>query len=266
MTVIEQALRKPAEVRLIPFLVAGDPDPETTLDLLRLLDEEGVAVVELGVPYSDPLADGPVIQEAATRALSHGMNLSRVLALAKTAREEGLRVPLVLFSYVNPLIQMGFERFAEAARDARIDGVIVPDLPVEENEALLSACAHHGLDVIPLVAPTSRERVRMIAEQAQGFVYCVSSLGTTGIRDGFSRDVDSFLEEVRQVSPVPTAIGFGISRPEHVRRFSRHADAVVVGSALVSTIAHRREALQNPAKREQALAEIRAFVRELKTE
>jgi tryptophan synthase alpha chain len=266
MTAIEQALREPSEVRLIPFLVAGDPDPETTLDLLRLLDEEGVAVVELGVPYSDPLADGPVIQEAATRALSHGMNLSRVLALAKTARESGVRVPLVLFSYVNPLMQMGFERFAKAAREAGFDGVIVPDLPVEENEALRTACADHGLDVIPLVAPTSRERVRMIAEQAQGFVYCVSSLGTTGVRDGFSRDVDVFLDEVRRVSPVPTAIGFGISRPEHVRRFSRHADAVVVGSALVRLIAERREALQNSAKREQALAEIRAFVRELKTE
>jgi tryptophan synthase alpha chain len=120
--------------------------------------------------------------------------------------------------------------------------------------------------VIPLVAPTSRERVRMIAEQAQGFVYCVSSLGTTGIRDGFSRNVDAFLEEVRRVSPVPTAIGFGISRPEHVRRFSRHADAVVVGSALVRLIGERREDLQNHATREQALAEIRAFVRELKTE
>jgi tryptophan synthase alpha chain len=263
---IREAFQRSRAPRLIPFIMAGDPDMETTVSLLRLLDQEGATAVEVGFPFSDPLADGPVIQQAAWRALSQGVTLHRLWEMVSIARERGVQVPLILFSYYNPLLSYGLRPLVTDAKRAGFNGLIVPDLPVEESEGLRELCDQAGLALIPLVAPTSRERIGKIASRARGFVYCVSSLGTTGRRERFSHGVERFLQEVRSRSPVPTVVGFGISRGEHVRHFSRFADGVVVGSALVEQIASVSEKLRREEDRPQALEDIRRFVRRLKTE
>lgn len=250
----------------IPYVTAGDPHPEVMLDLLLTLEQAGCDIIELGVPYSDPLADGPVIQAASARALQHGVTLSRVLEMAVDARHLGLTAPLVLFTYINPVMRMGFDRLCARAEEAGFDGLLIPDLPYEENEELLQIANRHGLVLIPLVAPTSGARLERIVSQAQGFVYCVSSLGTTGTRDSFSTEVVPFLDRVRRLSPVPTAVGFGLSKREHVVRFAPHVDAVIVGSALVREIAAVGEPLRDPVQRESALAHIHRFVRSLKND
>jgi tryptophan synthase alpha chain len=261
---LQQAFSGPGP-RLIPFVMAGDPDLATTVELIRLLEEEGVAAIEVGVPFSDPLADGPVIQAAAERALERGVTLADVLRLGRNLRHQGCRVPLILFSYANPLYQHGFGRLAREAADAGFDGLIVPDLPLEESEPLRTECDRAGLALIPLAAPTSGERIARIAGSARGFVYCVSSLGTTGMRERFADSLPAFLSSVRRVSPVPVAVGFGVSTPEQVRLLSDHADGVVVGSALVKTVADRAALFTSPERRTSALQEIRAFVRRLKS-
>lgn len=266
MDKIKESFQKNRAPRLIPFIMAGDPDAESTISLLELLDQEGVTAVEVGFPFSDPLADGPVIQQAAWRALNQGMTLPRLWELITSARERGVQTPLILFSYYNPLLSYGLPRLVADAKRAGFNGVIVPDLPIEESGRLRELCDQQGLALIPLVAPTSRERIGKITSQARGFVYCVSSLGTTGQRDRFSQGVERFLEEVRNCSPVPTAVGFGISRGEHVRHFSRFADGVVIGSALVERISSVSEHLVRAGERQQTLEEIRGFVRRLKTE
>ncbi|GGA38673.1 tryptophan synthase alpha chain [Kroppenstedtia guangzhouensis] len=260
---IEAAFSSGDRLPLIPFITAGDPSLEVTLDIIRLLDEEKVTAIELGVPYSDPLADGPVIQSASERALSQGVTLTWVLELVQTAREIGVTTPLVLFSYYNPILRFGEEYFLERARFSGLTGMIIPDLPWEEGRLFSSLAAKSGVDLIPLVAPTSRERIRRIVSDARGFVYCVSSLGTTGIRQHFSEGVDRFLDVVREYSPVPTAVGFGISRAEHVQHFLNHADAVVVGSVLIRLIEAKKDRLQDSNRKGQALAEIREFIRDL---
>ncbi|MDA8353525.1 MAG: tryptophan synthase subunit alpha [Firmicutes bacterium] len=263
---IKKAFQEEARRRLIPFITAGDPDFETTLELVGLLDEERVTAIELGVPYSDPLADGPVIQAASARALEQGMNLPRVLELAEAARNRGVTTPLVLFSYYNPILRYGSEVLMTRAAQVGIDGMIIPDLPWEEGRELSRQAAEQGVDLIPLVAPTSRERIQRIVSDAKGFVYCVSSLGTTGVRSDFDQKVDAFLDTVREASPVPIAVGFGISRRKHVDRFLEHADAAVVGSALIRMAEQRKDALTDADRREEALEEIRQFVRELADE
>lgn len=263
---IEESFRKKGHPRLVPFIMAGDPDAATTRDLLKLLDGEGVAAVEVGFPFSDPLADGPVIQEAASRALAQGMTLSRLWETVSLARKQGVQTPLILFSYYNPLLSYGLRRLVADAKQAGFDGMIVPDLPIEESGILGTLCDEHDMALIPLVVPTSRQRIEKIASQARGLVYCVSSLGTTGKRDRFFPDIEGFLEAVRSYSPVPTVVGFGISRSEQVRRFSRFADGVVVGSALIERIASVSEQLRRAEVKQDALEEIRRFVRKLKTE
>lgn len=251
---------------LIPFIMSGDPSLEVTRELIHLLAEEGAAAIELGVPFSDPMADGPVIQAASERALRQNVTLRDALELGKQVRQEGCKVPLILFTYANPVFQYGLPRLVDDAVACGFDGVIVPDLPYEESGLLRQLGLQAGLSVIPLVAPTSRQRIQKIVSEAQGFVYCVSSLGTTGIRQQFAGTVDSFLQTVRQLSPVPTAVGFGISKREHVERFRKQADAVVVGSALVRKIGELSAALVDPVQRAEALEEIREFVRQLKSE
>lgn len=264
MSRITQRLREKA-THLIPFLVAGDPNIDVTQNLIRLLEEEGVSAIEVGVPFSDPMADGPVIQASSERALASGTNLTIVLEMVKKLRQEGVRVPLILFSYANPIYQYGLQQLVQDAVQAGFDGIIVPDLPYEESEELRHLGKQAGLDVIPLVAPTSRERIRKIVQEATGFVYCVSSLGTTGIRSTFSDEVDQFLQTVRTASPVPIAVGFGISEKKHVEHFSSLADAVIVGSALVKQIEKNRLAFLSPDQNSKAYDEIRRFVRELKS-
>lgn len=264
MNALQSVFTETKPVRLIPFLVTGDPNIPVTVDLIELLESEGVAAIELGVPFSDPIADGPVIQSAAERALKHQVTLRDVLDVARSARKRGCRVPLILFSYYNPLLQYGLQRLVADAKEAGFSGMIVPDLPLEESEELRQYAEAVDLALIPLVAPTSEQRIAAIVENAKGFVYCVSSLGTTGIRHHFLEEVTTFLSRVRELSPVPTAVGFGISKAEHVQMFHQYADAVIVGSALVKEIEQQGERLLNEETKEEGLNQIRKFVRELK--
>ncbi|HEY8232461.1 MAG: tryptophan synthase subunit alpha [Burkholderiales bacterium] len=221
---------KPA---FVAFLTAGDPSLERTVEAALELDAAGVDVLELGVPFSDPLADGPVIQRSSERALARGVTLARVLEAVARIREKS-ELPLVLFSYLNPLLQRGLERVAAEAKAAGVDGVLVTDLPPEEADAWIRAARGAGLDTIFLAAPTSPdERLRLVAQASRGFVYAISRTGVTGERQALSDDARPLVARLRARSDVPVALGFGISTPEQVGEAARVADAVVVGSALV---------------------------------
>lgn len=221
---------------LIPFLMTGDPDLETTVNLVLRLADAGASAVELGVPFSDPVADGVVIQRAAERALSRGVTVADALAVVARVREQS-RVPIVLFSYFNPLLQFGLERFALAAREAGADGVLVTDLTPESAADFKEKLDAQHLDLIFLVTPTTTDRrLGMIAQQASGFLYAVSRTGVTGARSEMSDDAAALVARVRIVSDLPVAVGFGVSTNEHVAEICRYADAAVVGSALVAEV------------------------------
>jgi len=217
----------------VAFLTAGDPSLERTVSAALELEQAGVDVLELGVPFSDPLADGPVIQRSSERALSRGVTLARVLELVREIRKAS-QLPLVLFSYLNPLLQRGLERVAREAAQAGVDGVLVTDLPPEEGEAWISAARAAEIDTIFLASPTSPdERLRKVAEASRGFVYAISRTGVTGERQALSDDARPLVARLRALTRVPVALGFGISTPEQVKEAAAAADAVVVGSALV---------------------------------
>ena len=229
-------LNRAGKKGFVPFIVAGDPDLETTVDLLVELADSGADVIELGVPFSDPMADGPVIQRASERALKHGFSLPAVLETAAKARLK-TDVPIVLFSYYNPLMQHGTVKLVGDAKEAGIDGVLVTDLAVEESEEFAAALRAKELDLIFLVAPTSTaERLRAIAEKASGFIYAVSRAGVTGQQRDVSAAAEELVSRVRQCSSLPVAVGFGISTAEQVAKTWAYADAAVVGSALVAEI------------------------------
>jgi tryptophan synthase alpha chain len=220
----------------IPFLTAGDPDLETTEQLLVQLSKLGATIIELGVPFSDPMADGPVIQRASERALRHGFGLHDVLNTARRAKER-MSTPIILFSYFNPLLQFGLGRLATTARDCGIDGVLATDLTPEESGEFAAQLRANDLDMIFLVAPTSTdERLRLVSEKASGFIYAVSRAGVTGERSTVSREAEKLVNRVRKFSTLPIAVGFGISTSEQVAEVHRYADAVVVGSAIVAEI------------------------------
>jgi tryptophan synthase alpha chain len=220
-------------------------------------------MIELGVPYSDPLADGPVIQRAAERALRNRLTIVDCIKVGKKAREAGSRLPFILFSYYNPILQLGLETFFALLKENDISGVIIPDLPVEENEPVKILAERSNICLIPLVAPTSADRIAKIVAQASGFVYCVSSLGVTGERSSFYSGVDDFIRTVKNATALPVAIGFGISRREHVRHFSALCDGVIVGSAIVRKIEEVQPLLLSRENRAEGLRQIEAFVREL---
>jgi len=251
------------QTNLIPYLVAGYPSLEVTIDLIHLLAKEGVSAIELGVPFSDPIADGPTIQLAAEKALEKGVTLNDVFSIALTVREQGNNVPLVLFSYYNPLLSFGLKEVAKKAAESGFAGFIVPDLPYEESNTLSKELEQVGIALIPLVAPTSEERIAQIAATAKGFVYCVSSLGTTGVRSEFAANLDSFLKQVKSHSTVPIAVGFGVSTSKQVQQLQNNADGVIVGSALVKRIMDFEESLCDEKKKQGALNHIREFVKEL---
>jgi tryptophan synthase alpha chain len=222
---------------LVTYITAGDPDLPRSEGILRALDRAGADVLEIGVPFSDPLADGPVIQRATERALASGTTLSRVLDLLERLRPE-LQAPFVIFSYANPILRMGAERFADRAKAAGVDGVLVLDLPIEEADSFRNMLAARRIDTILLLSPTTTdERLRKAASLGSGFLYAISRLGVTGARDRVADGAQEMVERIRRVSDLPVALGFGISKPEHVREVGRWADAAVVGSALVSVIA-----------------------------
>lgn len=257
-------LRAEGRTALIPFISVGDPDLDLSLDIIKQLQKSGADLIELGVPYSDPLADGPVIQRASERALRASVTLRDCIETAARARSEGVTIPLILFTYYNPVLQFGLDAFFDLVKENGISGLIIPDLPLEEDEELKGLAESHGIHLIPLVAPTSRDRVTKIAQRARGFVYCVSSLGVTGVRSQFHGDIDRFLETVREATELPISIGFGISNREQVERFEAQCDGVVVGSAIVRKIEESLPLLQREETREEGLKQIGDFVAGLK--
>lgn len=265
MNHLQEALKRPG-THLIPFITVGDPHLDLTESIIELLADEGVTAIELGVPFSEPVADGPIIQASSQRALKNGVTLTDVLELGRRVREKGCHVPLILFSYFNPLLQFGLDRLIQELAIIGFQGLIVPDLPFEESGPLRQLAKHKGISFIPLVAPTSRSRIEMIVEEAEGFVYCISSLGTTGKRSEFADEIFSFLKTVRQLSPVPIAVGFGISSPQHVTQFTPYCDAVIVGSSLVEKIHQLSPLLTDSIRSKEGYEEVRRFVRHLKSE
>jgi tryptophan synthase alpha chain len=224
------------ERALIPYVTAGDPDLEMTKRLVREMVRRGGDIVEIGVPFSDPLADGPIIQRASQRALQHGTTLRKILRTVSELRQD-VDVPLVLLTYYNPVLRYGEEAFVADALDAGVDGIIVPDLPPEEGQSLMELTTDTPLDMIFLAAPTSTSaRLALISEASQGFIYYVSRLGTTGVRDQLAGDLRMMLEKVRASTSKPIAVGVGVSTPEHVRLVAELADGVVVGSAILKLI------------------------------
>ncbi|MFS1515270.1 tryptophan synthase subunit alpha [Bacillus sp. SCS-151] len=237
----------------IPFIMAGDPSPELTIDLAVNLQQAGADILELGVPYSDPLADGPTIQDAANRALQHKMTLRKAIELVPEMRKKGVSIPVVIFTYYNPVLQVGEDAFFNHMKENDVDGLLIPDLPFEESEQMRDRCNKEGIEFISLVAPNSEDRVQKIAENANGFLYCVSSLGVTGTRKELNTDISSFLEHVKLHSKVPVAVGFGVSTYEQVKMLQQHCDGVIIGSAIINLIAAQQDALLNQETRQQAL-------------
>ena len=233
--IAERFAHRKAEGRVafVPFLTAGDPSLDRTVEIAVGLEAAGADVLELGVPFSDPLADGPVIQRSSERALGRGVTLEAVLDVVRRIRQRSA-LPLLLFSYFNPLLQRGLERLAEEAAEAGVDGVLVTDLPPEEADEWIAAARGAALDTVFLAAPTSPpERLRRVAEASRGFVYAISRTGVTGERRALSDEARPLVERLRGLTDVPVALGFGLSTPEQVAQAARVADAVVVGSALV---------------------------------
>jgi tryptophan synthase alpha chain len=245
-------------VGLVTYTTAGDPDLPRSAEILRALDRAGADVLEVGVPFSDPLADGPVIQRATERAIAAGSNLTAALSLIEHVRP-AISAPVVVFSYANPLLRMGMGVFARRAAGAGVDGVLALDLPIEEAGEFRETLASAGLDAIFLLSPTTTDaRIRRAAELGRGFLYGISRLGVTGARHRVSSDAEAMVRRIRAHTDLPVALGFGISRPEHVAEVGRYADAAVVGSALVSLIA---ESSGSP----DAIERVEAYVSLLKS-
>jgi len=232
-----QRVKTEGRIALMPFVMAGDPDLETTAEILLSLQQSGADMIELGIPYSDPLADGPVIQAAAARALSSGTSPAGVLNMLAGLRSQ-LSIPVILFTYSNPLLNRGMERFCDEAAAAGAVGLVVPDLPLEEAERLSPLAKERGIDLVLLVAPTTpADRMQRIAESSRGFTYLVSVTGVTGERTVMEDRVGLLVEQLKKLSPCPVAVGFGISGPEQVRQVRCWgADGAIVGSALVKRI------------------------------
>jgi tryptophan synthase alpha chain len=233
MSRIEQVFTRKGHTALIAYITTGYPDTEATLRAVPLLAESGCDIIELGIPFSDPLADGVTIQNASYHALQNGVTPQTCLEVAKKAREK-VEIPLVFMSYYNPIYSYGVEEFCEACRASGIDGLIIPDLPPEEGAGLEAACRQYGLDLIYLLAPTSNEeRIKLAAGHSGGFVYLVSVTGVTGARNILSSDLEAFIGRVRKASDKPLCVGFGISTPEQAAQAGRLADGVIVGSRIV---------------------------------
>lgn len=220
----------------IPFITCGDPSLDVTEKIVCAMDEAGADLIELGIPFSDPTAEGPIIQEANIRALSGGVTTDKIFDMVKRIREK-TNIPMVFMTYANVVFSYGAERFCENAKNCGMDGLILPDVPFEEKEEFAEVCRKYGMDLISLIAPTSHERISMIAKEAEGFVYCVSSLGVTGMRSEITTDIGAMVKLVKEQKNIPCAVGFGISNPEQARKMALQADGVIVGSAIVKICA-----------------------------
>lgn len=240
MSKIENAFKN--KKAFIGFVTAGDPDLEASEKIMLSMAGAGCDLIEIGIPFSDPIAEGPVIQEANLRSLSQGTTTDKVFELTKRVSAQ-TDIPLVYMTYLNVLFKYGYDNFLSKAKAAGISGVIIPDLPYEEKQELQQPAEKYGIDVISLIAPTSEDRIKMIASEAQGFVYAVSSMGVTGTRSEIKTDLESIVGAVRQATDIPVAIGFGINTPEQAKKYSHLADGVIVGSAIVKLIAkHGKDA------------------------
>lgn len=240
MSRIEQAFQNGKA--FIAFLTAGDPDLASTYQYVLEMEKAGADLIEIGIPFSDPIAEGPVIQEADLRALSGGVTTDQIFDLAAKLREK-TEIPIVFMTYLNPVFHYGYEAFFERCRQSRVDGIIIPDLPFEEKNEVDSVASRYGIVLISMIAPTSEERIEKIAREAKGFLYVVSSMGVTGMRSEIKTDLDSMLRVIKNVTDVPAAVGFGIHTPEQAAQIAQKADGVIVGSAVVKLIAeHGRDA------------------------
>lgn len=232
----------------IAYITAGDPDLATTLTLVREMPDSGVDIIELGVPFSDPIADGPTIQAASQRALAKGATVKKILGVVKSARLK-TDIPIVLMTYYNPVLRYGLKEFFSSCRKCGVDGVIVPDLPYEESADLVAAAREEAVATIFLAAPTSTpERIKKIVSKSRGFVYYVSLTGVTGARRALPPDIGAGIRRIRSVADKPVAVGFGVSSPEQARALARVADGVIVGSAIVKIISDRRNAVARVSK------------------
>jgi len=238
----------------IPFITCGDPNLETTEKLIHAIEEAGANLIELGIPFSDPTAEGPVIQEGNIRALSTGVTTDKIFDMVERVRKD-VKIPMVFMTYANVLFSYGLDRFAERCQKIGIDGVILPDIPFEEKEEFDSVLSKYDVDLVSLVAPTSHERIKMIAESAKGFLYIVSSLGVTGVRSEITTDIGAMVALAKEVNDIPCAVGFGISNPETAKKMADKADGVIVGSAIVKICAKYGEDCVQP---------VADFVREMK--
>jgi len=250
MSAISEAFDRIKRARgqgIVAYVTAGDPNHTESIEIVQALDRAGADVIEIGVPFSDPVADGPAIQAASERALAAGGSLERSLDLVQTVRP-AIQVPIVLFTYINPVLRMGIEKFIARAAQAGVNGVLLLDLPIEESEGMHRALDGRGIDQIFLVSPTTSDaRLKAAAEYGSGFLYAISRLGVTGVRDSVSEQAAPLVARLRKVTDLPIALGFGISRPEHVAAVCTYADAAVVGSAIVQTIARAVAAGDRPA-------------------
>ena len=238
----------------IPFVTGGDPTLDVTEQLLYAMQDAGADLIEIGIPFSDPIAEGIVIQEANERALEAGCTTDKLFDMIFRARQK-VTVPMVFLTYVNPIYTYGKEKFMKRCVECGMDGIIVPDLPYEEKEELSGVCEQYDVDLISLIAPTSHERIRMIAKEAKGFVYCVSSLGVTGVRSEIKTNIAEMTKMVKEETDVPCAVGFGISTPEQAAAMARVSDGAIVGSAIVKLVARHGE---------NAVSAVAQYVREMK--
>ena len=255
MTRIERAFSN--KKAFIGFVAAGDPTLEMTKKLVIAMEEKGADLIELGIPFSDPIAEGPVIQEANKRALANGTTTDKIFEMVKELRKT-VKVPLVFLTYLNPIFTYGAERFMRNCKECGVDGVIVPDMPFEERGELKDVSERYDVDVISLITPTSKNRIAMIAREAKGFIYCVSSLGVTGVRKELRMDLGDMIDVARAHSDLPCAVGFGISTPEQAKAMASISDGAIVGSAIVRLVAKYGEDAVGPvgeyvAKMKQAV-------------
>lgn len=251
-----EELKKRGEKALITFITAGDPDLSTTVDLVLAMEEAGADIIELGIPYSDPLADGPIIQISSQRALKAGANIKSIMGLVQDIRKKS-DIPLIFLVYYNSVFRYGMEKFLRESREAGIDGIIIPDLPIEERQDVLTFAEGFEIYLIPLVAPTSKERIEKIVAGGRGFVYCVSTPGVTGIRQNINTDIQEYMKSVSKYTDLPKALGFGISSGDMIREYKKYCDAMIVGSAIVKQI-------DQCSQISEAVESISVLVKELK--
>ncbi|MFQ6793964.1 MAG: tryptophan synthase subunit alpha [Thomasclavelia sp.] len=242
MNRIKQAFDQKA---FIGFLTAGDPNMEKTVEYILEMEKAGASLIEIGIPFSDPIAEGPVIQAANIRALANHMTTDKVFEIVKAVRQVS-SIPLCLMTYLNPVFHYGYDKFFQKCQECGVDGIIIPDCPYEESKEVIDVCTRYDVTFISMIAPTSKERTLMIAKEAKGFIYLVSSMGVTGMRNNIDSDIAGIVETIKSVTDTPVAIGFGINSPKQVKQFAKITDGVIVGSAIVNIIKEYGENAHQP--------------------